>query len=268
MKDFAVLTKYTQIARAFLAALVVNLAIFSHSLANNIELTTGADYAPYTSDELVGGGVITEVMSLVFAHMGHPPSVTYQPWARGYKSVLRHIHTGTFPYAWSRERDALFLYSTPVNIIKIRPYMHRDVRIKFEQPGDLAGLIYCQPLGYQTEAELQAMIDRGELKRFEANDMDHCFQMLEKKHVDVVISNDLVAFEAIRRTIPEEQRHIVLAAKNAYRQTTEHLIIAKDYPNAEQLMRDFNSSYSELLEDGQIDTIWLRHLGMESGQKP
>ena len=229
-----------------------------------IHLVTGPDYAPYVSMELPEGGVVSEVVSRVFAEIGYKAELSFYPWNRVYQRVLNVQSDATFPYAWGRERAQLFLYSRPVNRINIRVFMHQETRFSFAEPNDLKGLSYCQPLGYQTEPELENMIEKNALQRFEARDMDGCFEMLSAKRVNFVISNDLVGRSSAERVLSAEMRSFIVAAEEPFRTISEYLIISKEHPDAEHLIDAFNTAYEVLLENGTLDRVWQRHLGAEA----
>ena len=163
-------------------AFVLSLSALSGpAYGQEIALTTGSDYAPYTSPDLPEGGVISQLVSKVFSAAGYQAKLQFHPWKRGYLRVAETKDDATFPYAWSEERAQQFHYSRAINRIFIRVYTRHDSQLTFTQPEDLAGKVYCQPLGYQTEPELTAMKDRGRLTRYEAPDMDGCFRLLSKK---------------------------------------------------------------------------------------
>ena len=51
------------------------------------------NWAPYVGEDLQGYGFTTEMVTRVFAHSGYRASVTFMPWAR----VLRHVVRGPGP---------------------------------------------------------------------------------------------------------------------------------------------------------------------------
>lgn len=241
-----------------LLATVVGHATASH---RSINLVSGPDYAPYVSDELPEGGVVTEVVKRVFSEMGYHAELFFFPWNRGYQRVLNVQSDATFPYAWGADRAEQFLYSRAVNRVTIRVFMHRDAAFDFTEANDLEGLSYCQPLGYQTEPELRYMIEQKQLVRYEARDMDGCFEMLSAKRVDFVVSNDLVGWSAAQRAIGNAAEQTVVTADEPFRAISEYLIISKQHPQAEILIETFNIAYEALLEAGVLDGIWKSRLG-------
>lgn len=247
-----------------LTAVILLTCLVGTGQAQIIQLNTGSDYAPYTSPDLPEGGLITELVRTVFASAGYETGLHFYPWKRGYSRVLQTTDVATFPYAWSQERADQVHYSRPINRIFIRVYSRADSNLTFTQPRDLTDLTYCQPLGYQTEPELTDLKEQKRLKHYEAPDMDSCFRLLSKKRVDFVISNDLVAAEAIDRALNEAESTAITASAVAFREINEFLIISKNHPRGHQLMDQFNRSYETLLENGQLDALWQKHLGQKA----
>ena len=164
-----------------------------------IQILTGTDYAPYADPKLPNGGVITALVSRVFQEMGHDVHIVFYPWKRAYQRVLDVKSDATFPYAKNAEREELFHYSRPINAINVRVFESQTRNKRFVTLDDMLDATYCQPLGYQTEPELVEMISRGVLTRFEATDMEACFNTLGLGRVDFVVANDLVAWASANR---------------------------------------------------------------------
>ena len=230
--------------------------------ANKIRAVTGYDYAPYADPKLEGGGLISQVIIRVFSHAGYTVEIGHYPWARSYKRVKDLQSDITFPYAKNAEREAVMLYSRPVNEINVRIFesaaRYRDLKVS---EAELSDLTYCQPLGYQTEKELANLIDRGVLTRFEATDMVACFKALGLGRVDFVVSNDLVAWEAARKALGDAAISLVKGATKPISQAREYVIVSRDHPKAKTIIEDFNRSYQILLETGALDAIWRKALG-------
>ncbi len=253
--------KRTAQIATLLAFSMVLIPAIAYSDSKTIELATGTDYAPYVSPDLPEGGVVSEVVSRVFEEMGYQRNIMFVPWKRAYKRVLETESDATFPYAWSEERADLFFYSRPINKVTVRVFQNQERTFKFNSVEDLNGLSYCQPLGYQTEPKLSAMMDEGVLIREEANDMDGCFRMLAAKRVNFVVSNDLVAWEAIVRVLGSDADDLIHAVDIPFREISEHLIISKNHPMGENLIREFNEAYDSLLSAGVLTKIWTNRLG-------
>lgn len=253
---------YRRIA-ASAVMLLAGLATAGFATADHqpVYLATGTDYAPYVSDQLPEGGVVSEVVREVFASMGYQSQLNFYPWNRAYQLVLNVQSDATFPYAWGAERARDFLYSRVINRVTVRVFLQAGSAIDFQTPADLQGLSYCQPLGYQTEPELQVMIDNQQLSRLKAQDMPGCFRMLSAGRVDFVVSNELVALDAISQVLGELGDKSVRAAVTPFRELDQYLIISKQHPRGESLITEFNRAYGQLYDNGRLDQIWQQRLG-------
>lgn len=229
--------------------------------ADTLRLTTGFDYAPYASPDLPNGGVITETVTRVLTEMGYNSQLQFYPWKRGFQRIISGSSDITFPYAKHNEREKHAYYSRPVNRITIRLFYNKLRKVQFDSAEDLVGLVYCEPLGYQTEPVLEQLIKDGRLDRAEAQTMDNCFQLLAQHHVDFLATNDLVAHAAGRRALGSRAEDLIRAADNPLHETYEYMIVSHKHPDGAEIVRRFNDAYGKLYDQGVIQEIWRRHVG-------
>lgn len=248
-------------AIALAVLLLGGIAPLHPAQSETLRLVTGTDYAPYTSPTLPKGGVITETVQAVLHEAGYDTTLHYYPWKRGFQRVVTGSSDVTFPYAKNDERDKFVLFSRPINNITVHVFYNRGNPVSFTRPEDLSGLTYCEPLGYQTEPTLRALIRTGDVFRAEAQTMDNCFQLLAQGHVDFVVTNDLVAGATGRRVLGAHASETIGRIEKPINESREYLIVSRKNPQAEEIIRRFNESYRRLYERSEIQAIWQRHLG-------
>lgn len=224
-------------------------------------LVTGGDYAPYTSDAMESGGVVTEIVQRVLARAGYESSIRFYPWNRAYKRTLNVESDATFPYAKTEERSRDFLFSYVINSPQISLLHQRGQSGKVEQWSDLSGKILCQPLGYSLLSGVKDLIEQGLLERNEANTIDQCVHSLLRGNVDVVIADNLVLHEALWRVTGKVKVDEVVIEPSPLVGTGEHFIVSRQHPKAATLIADFNKAYEEMLKAGEIKEIWTKHIG-------
>ncbi|MCZ4282768.1 transporter substrate-binding domain-containing protein [Kiloniella laminariae] len=236
----------------------------SFAFSQDIKLVTGKDYPPYAAPDLPEGGVVTEVVSRVFEATGYTVSLKYYPWKRGLAMVEGLKSDATFPYAKTAEREKNFLYSRPLNEHTVSIFQNVETSRLFREPGDLIGLVYCQPLGYKTEDEIEALINTGDINRVRSPTVDGCLDLLAQGHADFIALNRSVAWAVAQKRWSEKAAGILDEAKIPLRTATEHLIVSRNHPHAEKIINLFDQTYQKLLENGEIAAIWKRHLGAGS----
>ncbi|WP_419901886.1 substrate-binding periplasmic protein [Kiloniella sp.] len=243
----------------FLWLICLGLLSMSYAVAKDMKLVTGTDYAPFTSPDLPEGGVITDVVSHVFRKMGYGIDLQYYPWNRGMKRVASLESDVTFPYAKTAEREKDYLYSRPVNLLTVSIFQRTGSARDFNEPQDLVGLTYCQPLGYKTEDELIPLLEASVINRFRADTVDSCIDRLGSGRADFVALNNLVVWAAAKRIWIGQGG--IEEAEKPLNTSTEHVIISRHHPDGEKLILEFNRAYQLLLDDGTLKKIWVKHLG-------
>ncbi len=234
------------------------------SQSKEVKLVTGLDYAPYASPESLNGGVITEIVSLVFSEIGYQSTLGFYPWNRALKRVDSLKSDATFPYAHTKERAEKFYFSHPVHKIKLSIFQRRGQAKPYTKPEDLIGLTNCEPLGYKTEVELVDLIETGQINRFNAESVDGCLERLASGRADFVVLSPSVAWATARRLWKDEAVNMISEAEIPLNISTEHLIISKKHPQGHGMIEAFNAKFLQLLESGVIKEVWMKHLGKDS----
>ncbi|KLN59625.1 hypothetical protein WH96_16375 [Kiloniella spongiae] len=234
------------------------------SQSKEVKLVTGLDYAPYASPDSLNGGVITEIVSLVFSEIGYQSTLGFYPWNRALKRVDRLKSDATFPYAHTKERAEKFYFSHPVHKIKLSIFQKRGQARPFAKPEDLIGLINCEPLGYKTEIELVDLIETRQIERFSAESVDGCLERLASGPADFVVMSPSVAWAAADRLWKDEAQNVLSESEIPLNISTEHLIISKKHPHGLGMIEAFNAKFLQLLDSGAIKEVWIKHLGKDS----
>lgn len=222
-----------------------------------LQLVTGNDYPPFTDQSLPHGGLATEIVSTVFNEMGYDVDISYKPWKRGYAETLNKRYLGTFPYGKNPQRLELFHYSAPLYVFA-QHFFATDAAVEFNRDEDLQGLRVCVPIGYNL-VRLEDLVARGIVTLEQPVDADACFGMLKRGRVDLVRIDRSVGWAIIDKLYGSADGFRMLP--KPFRETVEHLIIAKDYPGGKELLDAFDLTFARLSQQGVIDAIKQRHLG-------
>jgi polar amino acid transport system substrate-binding protein len=73
--------------------------------AAELRLVTGDDYAPFTGQDLPGGGMLTQVVEAALQEQGQVYSLHWRPWNRGYLRTLQGEFDATFLYIRTAQRS-------------------------------------------------------------------------------------------------------------------------------------------------------------------
>ncbi|WP_167856137.1 substrate-binding periplasmic protein [Natronospirillum operosum] len=222
-----------------------------------IRIVTGNNYEPYVDEGLPAGGMLTELVSVAFELMGESPDIIFQPWSRGYQETLNGDYAATFPYVFTVERSESYLFSAPLIVVQTRIFVRSAEPA--ESIADLEGRRLCLPIGYVLSQEIHAVLDGLTVQLNRPESMSNCFRMLDRQRTDFVVSNLFLG----QMTALEELGDLgkVRLLEEVVANTTLHLIVPRDRPEAAQLLDAFNAALSELRTEGVAAEIRQRHLG-------
>ena len=109
------------------------------------------------------------------------------------------------------------------------------------------------------------MAGKGIVEVIPALTLEIAFQMLEKGEVDMVASPQLVGLLALQSMTNLGVEDFDILGKEI---GTEELfmVVSKNHPNAENLIKDFNAAFLVMKKNGKIEKIINSHL--DKYQKP
>ncbi|WP_395458272.1 substrate-binding periplasmic protein [Azospirillum melinis] len=232
-----------------------------------LDLVTGSDYAPYTGDNLPGGGLVTDMVRRAFAVGGRRYDVRFMPWKRGYDGVVAGRFLATFPYIRTPEREREVLFSDPVMEVRQFVYLSNRSGMEFRgrtvgQAGDSGGLedfqgrTICQPVGYALPAGLEAMVGQGRLTRQTPSDLGACVRMVATGRADVLVIDEFSGAAAIQRSGLADD---IRVADRPFAVVTLHLVVGRATPGAETTVADFNDGLKALKQQGVYHQLLLSH---------
>ena len=217
--------------------------------AEELRLVSGDDYAPFTGQQLPGGGMLTQVVQAALAARHIGSSVDWRPWKRGYLMTLKGEYDATFPYVRTAEREREYLYSAPLFIAKQHLFSRAGEVFEPDDPSALIGKRLCYPLGWQPPAAIRQLVEAGRLTRHSPIGLDECARLLLLNRDDFFVA-DLRLGEAALRTSGESPSRF-RRSTNILGDSALHLIVARSHPRAEEIIADFNAGLAWLRSSGK-----------------
>lgn len=218
-----------------------------------LKLVTGTDYAPYVDDSLPDGGPITALVRSIFAKAGYSINVSVEPWRRGYEGLLAKRFDATFPYIRTEQRAREVLFSDPITIVR----QHLVVAVGNERlamaTGWMKGKRVCAAVGYGLPPWLNLLIQQGDVQRVTPTQQRSCLSMIINGRADFMVEDDRIA--DARRTTVSEREKLATVPGPAASESTLHLIVARDNPNAPRILEIFNQGLAKLRADGAIPDV-------------
>ena len=216
--------------------------------AQALSLATG-EYAPFVSQDLPGGGVLSRIVVAAFKSQGSDVTLTYLPWQRGYDATRKGNFQGTYPYVKNAERQADFLFSGPIFVDIIRLFglaaLPRDT--------SWTDKLICVPLGFAIQ-QIQPFAQAHGARLERPSSMVHCFQLLQRGRVQGVWSSEAVAEHETRSLRAQGLQYRALMLDVDY-PVEYFLIVPKRQNGAVEMLDRFNAGLNALRKSGAYRKI-------------
>lgn len=240
-------------ARRLLLCVLLGLGSPVSAAQPPLNLVSGNDYAPFAGSDLPAGGMLTEIVQAALAQQQVPSTVDWKPWKRGYLETLRGKYAATFPYRRSPERELEYLYSEPLYTNNPRIYSRAGEVLEPDNLAALKGKRLCVPLGYLVQADIQPMVERGEITLHTPQTLDACARLLLLQRDDFFITDAMLGDIVLRgmgKDISAFRSSIA-----AFSSSSLYFIVPRQNPQAKQLLETFNAGLAALRASGEYGRL-------------
>ncbi len=224
---------------------------------NHVLLVTG-EYAPYTTQNPNNQGFFSQIVEEVFRGADMSVDVEFFPWPRCQQMVADGQVYAMFPYSFVPDNSDAYLRSDPIMRTDFRLFYRTDnAKItdaiqEADDLSDLKGLVVAGSGGYWygSKEDLESLGLTVEW----ANGRDAMFKMLQSGRVDFVIEDALVGHSTLARLFPMHyDEYDALTALKFDR--NYYLMASRAYPDAQEMLAQFNQSLGKLRRSGRISEI-------------
>jgi polar amino acid transport system substrate-binding protein len=219
--------------------------------ASPLKLATG-EYLPYTGENLIGGGISTQIVRAVFKEIKEDVEIDFRPWNRVMSNLKSASFSGSFPWNKNATRQIDFFYSEAIHNYKITSFVKKGSLI--DRTGNLKQMKLCNPSGWDISNMLQFIKD-NEMIIESPISLESCFSMLKLDRVDVIITNDLVGTNFIHTRFPKDHLFTTKKLGTFDKMNNLYFIVPKKYPNAQKIIADFNRGLKIIKKNGTYDKI-------------
>ena len=217
-------------------------------LADSVVLSA-TDYPPYEFAEPEGGvrGFDVEVIEAAFDRVNISTEFKFLPWKRALEQTKVGIYTGIFSCSYLPDREEFFLYSDQISRQTTGLFVRRDFDgfepRSFEEVKGLkvGGVLGWGMLKVVEKAGAKVITDRSEKKVFN--------HLLKRTYDYAVLNLEPSGYQALKMGISKDVRFLKIKEKNL------HLCISKKWPNAKEVVRNFNKGLAAIRSDGTYDRI-------------
>ena len=196
------------------------------------------------------GGYATEVIDELFKLTDYRPDIHILPWARAYEISKKEANILIFSIAHTQDRDQLFHW---VGNLKYERFYFWGLKSQFMQKKptfkSLKDMVIASANDYNTE---QYLIDQGFKKTFPVVKSSQSLLMLDKKRVDIILSNEMVL-----RSLSETINYDFLKLKKLQEAVglQNNLSIAFSLATDPKIIERFQAAYRQLVASGKLAEI-------------
>jgi polar amino acid transport system substrate-binding protein len=226
-----------------------------------LKLVTG-EYVPYTGEQIIGQGISTEIVRAVFKEINMEVVVEFMPWNRVMKTLLNTKAAGSFPWTMNQERQTTMLYSEAINEFKIISFTKKGSKIAYL---DKSKKTLCLPSGWDPKAFID-LSKKFNMQLVRPINIESCVQMLVKGRVDFFLVNEKVGWNAIEKIYGKNSPIEGNSVDFFIKKNMLYFIVPKKYPDAENLILEFNKGLAKIKKNGIYDKIISKAKSLEDSK--
>jgi phage tail protein X/plastocyanin len=229
-----------------------------------VYLSANEDMPPFSQVGLLNNGMLTDIVKNTYKNTAQIPVVDFVSGNMARSNTFRGKSTASYPCVYNSQEANFFHYSDPIyqeltviftNKERLNP---KDKLIKYTKDKDLKGLKVGLVRGFEGE-KITQLRAQGIVGLLAFNSWEDCFAAMKAGKVDFVAAPQSVGLYIIKTSSDLQLKEFRMLDKEL--ETTKfHLVISKNHPDGEALIKEFNSSLKELKEKGDISKIQNTHI--------
>ena len=241
--------------------LMLSVCVFGYAATGAAEMTliiaTGEN-PPYVS-ERPEESFLTDIFLEVAKEMGVMFDFQFMPWKRCEASVEELKAWGAIPYISTPERQKKFYFSEELFYRQSKFFAYspdgRHQQIPYAALSDLKGYKIGGVLGYYYEQPfLEAGLDVDFVPTEEQN-----FRKLNAGRVDLIPADEVLGWHLIKTLFPPKEAGNFFTLEKPLNESGIFLITSKRYPDAQNLLANFNSALRKIKENGVYQGVLKKY---------
>lgn len=237
--------------------LLVVICSFTFSLGaqSQIKIATGK-YIPYTGKELNNLGYMNHIISAAFNEMGIEVEYEFIPWARALEKTRQGNYHGMSYGYYNQAGEKDYIYSDLIAKEYIYFYGKKGrVPTSYDALDELKGFRIGVTRAYTYNEQFWDLTNNAKHKLSVVNTDLQNMQMLVLERIDLFPVEELTAKHILAHHINAQQAALVHKVTPALQVIDTHLLVSRNVPNAEQLIKSFNLGLKKLGESGKLQQM-------------
>jgi len=223
--------------------------------AEQIKIVTG-EWSPYTSEQLDDKGFVSAVLKEVFKSAGYEVVIEFYPWKRCEAMILSGEAFGTFPYFFTEERGKVYSFSDPIINSESKVFYYGDKTYNLSKTDDYKPYKFGAILGYWY---IDSLIKHS-FKYDTTNNELSAFTMLKNGRFEMIINDELVGWDLIKREFPNEVKKFHTLPDPFSAASGLHLMISKGYPDSQKITEKFNVALKKFKESKEFQALKKKYV--------
>lgn len=230
--------------------------VAAHAGEKKITLSTG-EWAPYTSEYMLDGGICSEIVCSAFAAAGMDTELKFYPWKRAMLNLKRGRVEGAYPWVKRNETESFALFSGPLHIQKYSFFYHKQFYpngVSYSTFDDLMKYKIGICRGYYYGKQLSKMGLNTEVVSSSSNGI----MMLMRGYIDLMTEDSVVGNYLISVFMPGRE-HEFGEIKTPLKSEPVYLLVSKKNPDGKELIERFDRGLAEIKKNGTYNGILKKH---------
>ena len=238
--------------RIFGYLLVLMFVSFSPCLlaANTIKISTG-HWPPYLSDDLPGGGFVSQIIRESFKNEGIEVTFAFLPWSRALAMVKAGKYQASAVWSCTESRSRDFLFSSPLLPYQYVFYHRADEPFDWNDLTELKGKNVGLTQDYSYGETLRGVIESGLVDADVTTSDTANFKKLLLNRIDLFPMDPVVGEAMIRNQFASQAYRLTFHPK-PLRKAFYHLLFNVE---SADLRQAFNDGLTKLRDSGRYQAI-------------
>ena len=214
------------------------------------------EYPPYAGCSLENFGWTIEAAKAALELEGYDVYVRIVPWARAIHETKTGLYEGLYLAFKTEEREKYYLFSDPIAPVKTVFFKLKSRKINYRKLEDLTNCI----IGTVNNAAYSDKFANADFLNKEAVSCDKTNLLkLAAGRIDLLAGSEVVIKHKMKKVLSPDEISRIEVMYPPINVNYMHMAVSKNSADAEQKLKDFNTGYKKIIQNGTYQKILRKH---------